>query len=353
MIQTILSRRRFLQLGGLALGAGVFKPELLKISPPGPRSGAPFALGRIGSPAVYVYDRPSFRGERVETLTRDTLVSLLEEFLSPAGPEHNPRWYRISSGWLHSGRVQRIDPQPENQPLSSIPATGLYAEVTIPYARACRFLGGGNWQRLYRLYYGSVHWVVGVDEGPEGGPWYRLRDTRLGLDYHFPAIALRPIPFEEFSPLARNVPAEEKRILISIEEQRLWAYEGDREVFNARVSSGLPDSPFTNTNGIPTDTPLGNFHIQFKTPSRHMGDGELTDDIHAYELPGVPWTMVFQKDGVALHGAYWHDNFGARMSHGCVNLRNEDALWLFRWTDPAYTMRDWYARGKGTLVQVV
>jgi lipoprotein-anchoring transpeptidase ErfK/SrfK len=154
-------------------------------------------------------------------------------------------------------------------------------------------------------------------------------------------------------PLSRRVPAEAKRIVISIEEQSLTAYEEDQAVFQTKVSSGVPDRAIFNTNGIPTDTPQGNFHIQFKTPSRHMGDGNLTDDINAYELPGVPWTMVFQKDGIALHGTYWHTNFGARMSHGCVNLSNEDARWLFRWTDPVFTQKDWYVRGEGTLVQVV
>jgi hypothetical protein len=84
-----------------------------------------------------------------------------------------------------------------------------------------------------------------------------------------------------------------------------------------------------------------------------MGDGQLTSDVNAYELPGVPWTMVFHKTGVALHGTYWHDNFGARMSHGCVNLRSVDAKWLFRWTEPVYDPSDWYKIGYGTLVQII
>ncbi|NIV94533.1 L,D-transpeptidase family protein, partial [candidate division KSB1 bacterium] len=42
----------------------------------------------------------------------------------------------------------------------------------------------------------------------------------------------------------------------------------------------------------------------------------------------------FVETGVALHGTYWHNNFGWPMSRGCVNLRTEDAKWLFRWTVP-------------------
>jgi hypothetical protein len=84
-----------------------------------------------------------------------------------------------------------------------------------------------------------------------------------------------------------------------------------------------------------------------------MGDGNLTDDINAYELPGVPGVCFFHKDGIAFHGTYWHDNFGRMMSHGCVNMRNEDALWLYRWTTPVASERDWYVRELGTMIDIV
>lgn len=84
-----------------------------------------------------------------------------------------------------------------------------------------------------------------------------------------------------------------------------------------------------------------------------MGDGYLTNDPEAYELPGVPWTMFFHESGYALHGTYWHNNFGTRMSHGCINMRNEEAYWLFRWTEPAYEPGKWYTFGSGTLVQII
>jgi len=84
-----------------------------------------------------------------------------------------------------------------------------------------------------------------------------------------------------------------------------------------------------------TDTPLGEFNVFSKMPSKHMGDGNVTGDLSAYELPGVPWTtFFFEETGVAFHGTYWHDNFGHPMSHGCVNMRTEDAQWIFRWTVP-------------------
>jgi lipoprotein-anchoring transpeptidase ErfK/SrfK len=52
-----------------------------------------------------------------------------------------------------------------------------------------------------------------------------------------------------------------------------------------------------------------------------------------YDLPGVPWTMFFTKEGGAIHGAYWHDSFGMRYSHGCVNLPVAKAKTLYDWAD--------------------
>ena len=48
-----------------------------------------------------------------------------------------------------------------------------------------------------------------------------------------------------------------------------------------------------------------------------------------YDLPGVPFDMYFDSDGKAIHGAYWHNNFGVPMSHGCVNLSIPDAEWAY------------------------
>ena len=86
-----------------------------------------------------------------------------------------------------------------------------------------------------------------------------------------------------------------------------------------------------------------------------MGDGLVTSDPAAYELPGVPWVSYFYSlTGVAFHGTYWHDNFGARMSHGCVNMRPEEAHWLFRWTTPVYPNEPgkWHVNGYGTKVVI-
>jgi lipoprotein-anchoring transpeptidase ErfK/SrfK len=205
---------------------------------------------------------------------------------------------------------------------------------------------------LYRLYFGSTHWITSLVEGPDGEPWYGLTDDRLHVRHYVPSIHLRPIPRSEITPISTQVPPQEKYIEVSTNEQIVRAYEYDQLVFEAEVSSGVP-SLGESPNGISTDTPQGNFHISMKMPSRHMGDGDLTSDLQAYELPGVPWVSFFHAIGVGFHGTYWHDNFGTQMSHGCVNMRNEDAKWLYRWTTPETSHSDWYKKGWGTVVRVV
>jgi lipoprotein-anchoring transpeptidase ErfK/SrfK len=343
----MVSRRELLKICALSLVSMGF-------SLPTPRRGSiPFALGRVATPLIYIYEQPSFRSERVGQRPRDTLINLLEEIEAVTGPKYNPRWYRIDDGYIHSGHVQRIAFRPPNEPLAVIPEGGLYGEVTVPFTRAFYQARGSAWQPLYRMYYESVHWIHAVCQQADGTVWYRIHDPKNGASYYVPAADIRPIVPAEYSPIARDVPSSDKKIIINVEEQTLTAYEGSRAVLQTKIASGVEGKDPPPEGELPTDTPKGAHRITLKMPSRHMGDGKLTSQIDAYELPGVPWTMAFHKDGYALHGSYWHDNFGRTMSHGCVNMRNVDALWLFRWSDPVYDTKDWYAAGVGTLINIV
>lgn len=339
------SRRSFLRRGALAFGA-LYLPRL-PVIPPVPA----IALGRVTAARINIYSRPFFASPREGSRQRDDLLNLLEEIHSDQGPEYNPRWYRIVEGFVHSGYVQRVDFRLPNQPVISIPESGLLGEVTVPLTQTFYQPGGADWQPLYRLYYGSTHWIHGLVERPDGSLWYRLFDPKNDAQYIVPATDLRAISPIELSPIARDVPAKDKRIVVDIAEQTLTAYEGKRIVLQTSISTGVP-SPDLPDGEIPTDTPIGYWRITQKMASRHMGNGRLTADNSAYELPGVPWTMGFHKDGASLHGCYWHDNFGRKMSHGCVNIRSSEALWLFRWSDPVYDPTNWYTNGLGTLVQV-
>lgn len=121
----------------------------------------------------------------------------------------------------------------------------------------------------------------------------------------------------------RAAMAGEKWIDVDLSAQRVTAYEGMTAVRTFIISSGLPRTP----------TVTGTFRIQSKVVAQLMEGGSREDGDYYY-LPNVPWVQFFYQ-GYSFHGTYWHDKFGRPMSHGCINMRTEDAKWLFDWTEPA------------------
>jgi len=347
------TRRDFLLLSALsAVGVSTLAFRPLRASLPPEDQVEPLGIGRVTNAGVLIYQEPDFKSERLAWRKRDSLLTLVEEFESPYGPAYNRIWYRTVGGYVHSAYLQRVEDAHLNKPLDIIPEGGQLGEITTPYFQSLRYTRATGWQMLYRLYYSSVHWITHLREGPDGEPWYGLTDDRLRVVYYLPAVFVRPISPLELRAISPQVPPQEKNIKVSIAEQTLTAYEGDQVVLHAPVSSGVPSMGVTK-NGIPTDTPTGIFNVSLKAPSRHMGDGDLTSDPEAYELLGVPWVNIFHAYGIGFHGTYWHNNFGNRMSHGCVNMRNDDAKWLYRWTNPLTTHQDWFRQGRGTTVYVI
>jgi lipoprotein-anchoring transpeptidase ErfK/SrfK len=129
-----------------------------------------------------------------------------------------------------------------------------------------------------------------------------------------PSPTPTPAPTLAFAvPPISAAPTDGKWIDIGLSDQRLVAYVGIVPVYAIRVSTGVPRYP----------TIPGEFHIYRKLTSTTMaGPG--------YYLTNVPWTMYYDGS-YAIHGTYWHNNFGHPMSHGCVNLPIPDAEWLFDW----------------------
>lgn len=118
-----------------------------------------------------------------------------------------------------------------------------------------------------------------------------------------------------------NASGEEKWIEVSLDEQRVRAWEGNKAVMEFPISSGKW-SP----------TPKGTFNIWYKTRNQKMEGGSKNLGTYYY-LPNVPHNMFFYL-GYALHGAYWHNNFGNPMSHGCVNEPLANAAQIFDWAGP-------------------
>jgi lipoprotein-anchoring transpeptidase ErfK/SrfK len=342
-VESRLDRRGFLRLAALSTGALALRP----VPPIGGEEGP--GLARVATTWIGLYEEPAFRSRRLTRLLRDEILSPLERLSSDSGPAHNPVWFRFADGYAHSGNLQQVRWLPQNA-VMALPANGALFEVSVPFTRSHRKPDAES-DPLYRLYYQSTHWVEKVVEGADGRPWYQIVDDVLYIRYFAPAEHLRRIHADELRPISPDVPAREKRIEVSLARQELMAFEAGRLILRTRISSGIPDSR-PKENGVPTITPDGTFHVTKKTPMRHMGDGHITADLEAYELPGVPWVSFFHETGVAFHGTYWHTDFGIPRSHGCVNMRPEEAKWLYRWATPGANARDRFVSGYGTTVLV-
>ncbi len=122
--------------------------------------------------------------------------------------------------------------------------------------------------------------------------------------------------------LARVIPAKnpdaDKWVSIDLYEQVLTGYEGDKLVYATLISSGLPG----------WQTRQGTFTVHQRVEGTAMSGAMGQPDF--YSLPAVPWVMFFDND-ISLHGTYWHDGFGFKHSHGCVNMSISDAHWVYDW----------------------
>jgi lipoprotein-anchoring transpeptidase ErfK/SrfK len=115
---------------------------------------------------------------------------------------------------------------------------------------------------------------------------------------------------------------DNKWIEVDLNNQILYAHDGNLVVMSFPISTGLPWTP----------TVTGEFRIWAKVRSQRMSGGSVEAGNY-YDLPNVPFVQYFYQ-GYGLHGAYWHNDFGHPRSHGCVNISINDAAKLFYWTEP-------------------
>jgi hypothetical protein len=114
-----------------------------------------------------------------------------------------------------------------------------------------------------------------------------------------------------------------KEVVVSISAQTMWAYEEGELVMSSLVSTGTAEVPETTT-------PVGYHSVIAKFDAQTM-EGTISGEY--YRVEDVPYVMYFDNNGNAIHGTYWHSNFGAPMSHGCVNLPMDIAAWMYGWAD--------------------
>ncbi|MCS7055931.1 MAG: L,D-transpeptidase [Thermoflexales bacterium] len=357
-----LSRRTLLKLGSLGLLRALLPPlpamDFYTDGEPAQpmMRRMPIAFARSLQFGAVIRSEPDLRAPKVGTLRRDDVLPIYAEWQTESGSPHNKLWYEVEGGYLHSSLAQPVRWQ-LNRPVTDAGEHGFWAEVTVPFVDARVAPSVKAALTRYRYYGGTVYRVIQVVKSqdtpadvqsqplPFSGDttwWYRIEDESFPGPYFVPASHLRPISHAEFAPLSPEVDPREKKIVVRLSEQRLYAYEKGREVFTCRIASGayLKDTAtgelkdYTTTRGV--------WYVYRKTPSQHMYGGAVGNE-DAFDLPGIPWVSYFTYTGIAVHGTYWHNDYGMPRSHGCVNVRSEDAKWVWRWTLPPNDYKERYA----------
>ena len=345
-----MSRRDFLKLSGAMLGGlllprskGVFSNYLPQADVPQSANLGRICAGEEGAwfhlktePNVYAPDGKIVWRDDVVVWKREVVANQLDY------DRYNQRWVETPDGFLPVYMVQPVKNLP-NQPLTNLPinpdgSKGMWVEITVPVVdiKPTRFPAASYWIREVnkpRIYYSQVFWAYDVRQ--ENGNWEYLLMEKWGAEpdsYWVDATACRQIMPEEVTPI--HLEARDKLIKVSMKYQTLSAFEGSREVYFCEVSTGGRDG-----------TPIGNFPIWRKMISTHMSAGGLV----AYDTPGIGWTTLFHGEGAAIHAAFWHNNFGTALSHGCINCRPEDAKWIWRWSNPqvSYFPGEWTSTDGG------
>jgi hypothetical protein len=128
----------------------------------------------------------------------------------------------------------------------------------------------------------------------------------------------------DVDPPPEGVGPEDKWVEVDLFEQTIAAYQGSRMVYATLISGGREGD----------ETPAGLYRLWVKILEGKMSHPDVEDgDPAFYYIEDVPWTVYFHE-GYSIHASFWHDAFGFRRSHGCVNVSPLDARWFYEWTDP-------------------
>jgi lipoprotein-anchoring transpeptidase ErfK/SrfK len=356
-----LSRRTLLKLSSLGLMRAML-PPLPKVDyytdgdvalPVTKKPVISFA--RALTYGAIIRSEPNAKAPQVGTLKRDGVLPIYAEMQTDSGSAYNKLWYEVEGGYIYSALAHPVRWQ-LNKPATDAGKDGFWAEVTVPFVDARTAPAVSAPATKYRYYGGTVYKViksvksqdkpdVATDKTlPFSGStewWYQIEDEMFPGNYFVPASQLRQIAQSEFSPLSPGVDPVEKKIVVKLKEQRVSAYERDVEVFSARCATG---TYFPGDSGEMEDftTTPGTWYVFHKTASQHMHGGAVGDS-DSYDLPGIPWVSYFTRSGIAIHGTYWHNDFGLPRSHGCVNVRSDDSKWFWRWTVPPNDYKERYA----------
>ena len=360
-MQKDLSRRDFLKLSGVGL-AGLsalalnryktFDFEILAAPKRLPQFPNSPVIGRVVDPDIKLRNTPSYDpnvDNTIASMAADTLLEWKREVVGNVYGLNNQRFVETPQGYVYSSVLQPTRNLP-NAPVLEMPAgyPGFWAEVTVPYVDlAHEGSVASPWLQDHiaynfppRLYYGQVVWIDQI-RNVNGFVEYRWNEDAphgygygaYGELYWADGAAFKILTDADVAPISPDVAPDDKRIDVDLDFQTLSCYEGTTEVYFCRISSGIKNilDPATGTVDNKLATPVGNLLTHWKIFSLNMTAGTFQT---GYSTPAVPWSTMISGDGIAIHGAFWHNAFGEKRSHGCINVTPEDAKWIFRWTTP-------------------
>ena len=348
-----LSRREFLKfsslaLGGLALSSMDLNRAMARFGvnqddePERVAFPANVQLGRmcVGEPGtrVDILSEPYVDAPAVGSAWYDDVFEWNQEVIATQldSIRVNQRWVETPEGYIYADYMQKVRHVPQ-EPLLELPITssgerGMWVEIVTPYTGLdFTKAPSQHWVRTAvhpRIYYSQIFWAFDMRQDPDSGlPQYCLKQLYGAYDdsYWVDASVCRQIKPEEVEPIHPD--AEDKSIVVDLNYQTLACYEGEEEVYFAKVTTGGYD--YAEEKWL---TPVGKHTIWRKMISTHMSAGPAVGN---YDISGIAWTTLFDNQGAAIHSTYWHNYYGTARSHGCVNAQPEDAKWVWRWTEPA------------------
>ncbi|HNS39183.1 MAG TPA: L,D-transpeptidase [Promineifilum sp.] len=271
------------------------------------------SYGRLAD-NIDIYSEPSMSSEIVRNAGDGYLWHSIEDIAN--NKDEGRLWYKIMPGeWVRAEDIKLGTPSTFTgvQVLVQPKRPFGWMLVDFQYSDAPGAEPNPNAIKLPRYTFVEVYDAVAADDG---WVWYDIGLGRWMNQQYLSLIEVDPRP--------EGVGPDDYWVEIDLYEQNFAAYEGDRMVYAGLVSSGLNRWP----------TYEGLFQVWERHLETMMTGAEGKVDYYVNE--DVPHTMYFDFD-IALHGAYWHDRFGYKHSHGCVNMPLRDAEWIYFWSENAPT----------------
>ena len=298
-------------LTGLASLGLTFPPRPLPAHSPNPELvSIPYRYFMVESTGTYLY--PSLADASSQQASSVFMKGFVYVAYTDRVDTGHGIYYMTPDGWWLPGKGSRVSAYSDFQGLlfDKTPCNSFgWIIEEVPTKSAPGYNAPDTGQRLYRFNIVQVYsteivadmeWdLIGPDEWVEGRKVAR--------------VILSTIPPEGVTT--------GRWIEVNLEEQTLTVYSQSELVFATMIATGL--EPFWTKPGL--------FQIYEKKPIENMSGSFEADKSDYYYLQNVPWTMYYDQ-ARALHGAYWHTNFGYQQSHGCINMSVGDARWLFDWS---------------------